>query len=296
MPPASSPSAARVRDLLKTLNRELDPELGARIDRADRPRDDHPGDGGDVEGTRLRLPSGLGEIDRLTGGGFPRGALSEVSGPASSGRTTLGLRLLSQLTRHGDYVAWIDAAPPFDPLSAAEAGVVLERVLWVRAPDPLAALRCSERVLETEGFGLVTLDLSQRLQTRRSPPRSQGAARQTRRTHPPRIPEAVWLRLTRRVAGKRLPLLLLSDKRLAGPRAALALEMVPADARFTGTPRLLEPLAVRASLERALHGPVAMEGRGGGPIASTPSSSTPPETPRRTDMQLVSVRRESHYE
>ncbi len=245
MPPVASPSAARARvhdlqDLMETLNRELDPELGARIARADRPRDD--------AGTPP-LTSGLPQIDALIGGGFPRGALCEICGPASSGRTSLGLSLLAQLTRAGDYVAWIDAADAFDPPSAEAAGVELERVLWVRAPDPMAALRCGERVLETEGFGLVGLDLS-------------NAA--------VRIPEAAWLRLTRRVAGKHLPLLLLSDERLAGPRATLALEMVPGDARFTGTPRLLEPLeplsfVLRGMLSRVTER-LVLRGLASGPI------------------------------
>lgn len=247
MPPVASPHAARVRDLLESLNQELDPELGARIGRADRPRDDGGGlgSGGDrINGNAAPLASGIGAIDALLGGGFPRGALSEISGPASSGRTSLGLALLARLTRRGDYVAWIDAADAFDPLSAEAAGVVLERVLWVRAPDALAALRCSERVLETEGFGFVGLDLSASGGPQHARPAlsRRGGPRGGRRTRSVAVPDAAWLRLTRRVAGKDLALLVLSDKRMAGSRAAAALELAPAKVRFTGTPRLLEPM------------------------------------------------------
>ncbi|MDP6981209.1 MAG: hypothetical protein QF570_21830 [Myxococcota bacterium] len=257
MPPAASPSTARVQTLIRTLNQELDPELGARIARADRPRDDGSTGNGTGNDTPP-LPSGLPQIDSLIGGGFPRGSLSEITGPASSGRTSLGLALLARLTRAGDYVAWIDAADAFDPLSAEGAGVVLERVLWVRAPDPMAALRCSERVLETEGFGLVGIDLSQGQKT-------------------PSIPEAAWLRLTRRVVGKRLALLLLSNERLSGSRAGLALELEPANARFLGMPQLLEPLEPQALLTRPFHstGPA----RSARPVRLVSSSSSAPPGP-----------------
>jgi len=172
----------------------------------------------------------------LIGGGFPNGCLSEISGPISSGRTTLVFALLAQATRSGAHVAWVDRADTFDPPSAEAAGVVLEHVLWVRAQRALAALRCSERILETEGFALVILDLTAQSQGRRNDKES--------------IPQAAWLRLTRLAAGKQNALVLLSDQRLAGSRAALALEMQPAIAHFTGTPALLEALETRALLTR----------------------------------------------
>lgn len=183
----------------------------------------------------------------MLGGGFPAGCLSEVSGPVSSGRTSLAFGLLAKLTRSGAHVAWVDLADAFDPPSAEAAGVVLDRVLWVRAPRTLAALRCTERILETEGFALALLDLTGQLSQRVS---QRASRRSGRRNKEDVIPEAVWLRLTRLVAAKQNTLVLLSDERLAGSRAALALEMQPAIAHFTGTPTLFEGLETRALLTR----------------------------------------------
>jgi len=154
--------------------------------------------------------------------------------------------VLAQLTQSGAHVAWVDLADAFDPPSAEAAGVVLERVLWVRAPKALAALRCTERILETEGFALAILDLTQpQASLAETSPRSMG-----RRNKREEIPQAVWLRLTRLVAGKQNTLVLLSDERLAGSRAALAIEMQPAVAHFTGTPALLESLGIHPLLTR----------------------------------------------
>ena len=44
-----------------------------------------------------------------------------------------------------------------DPASADRAGVVLDRVLWTRAPSWKQALRCTERLLQTEGFPVVLI-------------------------------------------------------------------------------------------------------------------------------------------
>lgn len=256
----ASPRPARFQNLLRELDRDLSPELQRTL------VSDQFSSGRSLSGLPLSgrspsnlLPSGLDDIDALVGGGFPVGCLSEISGSISSGRTSLVLALLARATRNGAHVAWVDGAEAFDPASAEAAGVVLERVLWVRAQQPLAALRCTERILETEGFALVVLDLTRRLQARSSERSKRGDparldarvnARVDRRNKRAFIPEAAWLRLTRLTAGKQNTLILLSDERLAGSRAALALEMQPAIAHFTGTPALLESLETRALLTR----------------------------------------------
>src|SRR5271170_7572351 len=80
---------------------------------------------------RPQLPTGIPALDELTDGGIPRGALTEVCGAESTGRTALLFALLRTATRSGEYCAWIDAEGAFDPASAAAAGVLLDRVLWV---------------------------------------------------------------------------------------------------------------------------------------------------------------------
>ena len=78
--------------------------------------------------------SGIAAIDALTGG-LPRGCLTEICGPASSGRTTLLLAALAAATARGEFCVVIDAGDALDPHSVAAAGVNLDRLLWVRCGD-----------------------------------------------------------------------------------------------------------------------------------------------------------------
>ncbi len=80
------------------------------------------------------VSSGIPAIDALTGG-LPRGCLTEICGPASSGRTTLLLAALAAATRRGEFCVVVDASDALDPRSAVAAGVELERLLWVRCGD-----------------------------------------------------------------------------------------------------------------------------------------------------------------
>jgi recombination protein RecA len=80
------------------------------------------------------VSSGVSALDALTGG-LPRGCLTEICGPASSGRTTLLLAAVAAATRRGEYCAVVDASDALDPQSAAAAGVELERLLWVRCGE-----------------------------------------------------------------------------------------------------------------------------------------------------------------
>jgi hypothetical protein len=82
----------------------------------------------------LTVSTGVAALDALTGG-LPRGALSEITGPASSGRTGVMLAALAETTRRQEVCALVDASDSFDPASAAAAGVDLERLLWVRCSD-----------------------------------------------------------------------------------------------------------------------------------------------------------------
>jgi hypothetical protein len=131
--------------------------------------------------------SGIPQIDALTGG-LPRGCLTEVCGPASSGRTSLLLSALTAATRREEICALIDVSDAFDPPSAAAAGLNLERLLWIRCgahaqssalarkrrpatsleewerrrmEDPVEqALRAADLLLQSSGFGMVAIDLA----------------------------------------------------------------------------------------------------------------------------------------
>src|SRR5258708_24141723 len=80
-------------------------------------------------------PSGVTELDAVLGGGFPRGSLVELCGPASSGRTSLAFSLLAQATERQEACAFVDVADSLDPISLAAAGVELPRLLWIRCGD-----------------------------------------------------------------------------------------------------------------------------------------------------------------
>ena len=137
----------------------------------------------EVRPTPQMVSSGVREIDALTGG-LPRGCLTEICGPASSGRTSILLAALAAATQRQEVCALVDISDAFNPHSAAAAGVNFERLLWVRC-GPLQkqnspqrhrdtekekknekiekpveqALRVTDLLLQSGGFGLVIIDL-----------------------------------------------------------------------------------------------------------------------------------------
>ena len=77
-------------------------------------------------------PLGTDALDRALSGGLPRGQVSEVVGPASSGRTSVAWAALAAATQRGESVALIDTFDRFDPPTAHACGIELSKVLWVR--------------------------------------------------------------------------------------------------------------------------------------------------------------------
>jgi hypothetical protein len=136
----------------------------------------------DVRPAPQTVPSGVREIDTLTGG-LPRGCLTEICGPASSGRTSVLLAALAAATQRQEVCALVDISDAFNPYSAAAAGVNFEKMLWVRCGEikqkadspqrhrdtekkngkiekPVEqALRVTDLLLQSGGFGLVIIDL-----------------------------------------------------------------------------------------------------------------------------------------
>lgn len=183
-----------------------------------------------------RLATGVEAVDRLLGGGFPRGRLSEIAGPLSSGRTSLAASLLAAATRAGEVAAWVDGADALDPASLDAAGADLARLLWVRAPGARAALRCAERLLEARGFALVVLDLG----------------RDGMRTE---LDAHVWMRLARCASASGTALVLLGAERRAGSFSALVLDLRATRMHFAASPAWLEGLEARIAIARHRLGP-----------------------------------------
>src|ERR1700733_3911959 len=86
-------------------------------------------------------PTGVSEVDALLEGGLPVGAITEMVGAESSGRTSLALSFLASTTRTGSVGAWIDVLNTLDPESAAAAGVDLSHMLWVRCGSSASKAR-----------------------------------------------------------------------------------------------------------------------------------------------------------
>jgi recombination protein RecA len=180
------------------------------------------------------VSSGIREFDALTGG-FPRGGLTEICGPASSGRTSILLSALARATRCGEVCALVDSSDALNPASALAAGVEMERLLWVRCRKAVPSsrfpvlsafpkhnfpnstqqelsnerrgwesqleqvLKVTDLLLQSNGFGMIVLDLAD------IPVRS---AR--------RIPLASWFRFRRAVEHTPTVLLILEQQPIAG--------------------------------------------------------------------------------
>ncbi|HTX39211.1 MAG TPA: hypothetical protein VME43_29505 [Bryobacteraceae bacterium] len=170
---------------------------------------------------------------------LPRGGLTEIYGPASSGRTSLLVSMLAEATARQEICALVDAEDAFDPASAAQAGVALDRLIWVRsAHNAEHALKATDLLIQGGGFGLVALDLGD------TPP---ATAR--------RISLTSWFRLRRAVEHTPTVLISLSLQPNAKTCASLLIECRRESASWSGAAapgRLLRGIAVRAtSTERS---------------------------------------------
>jgi hypothetical protein len=189
------------------------------------------------EGPRTaRLPTGLGAVDNLTGGGLPRGQLSEIHGPASSGRTGLALAFVAQTTGRGALAAWLDPADRLDPAAAEATGADLTRLLWLRGRTLPEMLTAAATLLGSGLFEAIVLDLAAV---------SPGELR--------RLPGTAWIRLQRLVAPTPAVLLLLAPGHVACGPGGVSLALRPARPRWSGAPgpgRLLRGLDASASAVR----------------------------------------------
>jgi hypothetical protein len=112
--------------------------------------------------SRERFASGVPEVDAVLEGGFPRATISEITGAQSSNRTALTVSVLARAFDAGECAAWIDGNGSFDPESAAEAGLELNRLLWINCRgNPDHALKATDLLLQAGGFGLIVFDMGE---------------------------------------------------------------------------------------------------------------------------------------
>jgi recombination protein RecA len=161
-------------------------------------------------------------LDAFLGGGFPRGQLSELIGPRSSGRSSVLIRAIAAATRRGELVALVDALDMLDVESATTAGVDLTRLLWIRGHLTMHAgfsrelnLRAMEQVtracalvLQAGNFGFVACDVAE----------APGEAVR-------HLPFTTWLRLQRMVEGTPTACLLVGSEPMARSSAGLTIRL-----------------------------------------------------------------------
>jgi recombination protein RecA len=168
---------------------------------------------------RETLASGLPSLDAIIEG-FPRGAISEIIGPESSGRTTLIHSLLAASTSKLEVCAYVDTSDSFDPVSASAAGVALSQLIWIRcASNAGHALKAVDYLLHAGGFGAVILDLCQ------ITPRISN-----------RIPISYWYRFRLALENTPTILALVENQPLAKSCASLLLEMKRTKTAWAGAP------------------------------------------------------------
>jgi recombination protein RecA len=168
---------------------------------------------------RETLLTGVASLDSLTGG-IPRGGISEIIGPDSSGRTTVIHEILAASTSKYEICAYVDTDDSFSPVSAAAAGVALPQLLWVRCGHNAGhALKAADALLHAGGFGVVVLDLCQ------ITPRIAN-----------RIPISYWYRFRRAIENTPTILALIEKEPLAKSCASLMLEMKRKKTVWKGAP------------------------------------------------------------
>ena len=212
------------------------------------------------------------------------GAISEITGPASSGRTSLALSFLARRTAEARVCAWVDTNDAFDPESAAANGVDLRQLLWVRCQDrpriqPRAAraprsekakpwtkldqaLRATDLLLQAAGFAAIVLDLGD-----------------TAPEHGNRIPLATWFRFRQAADRTRCSLVVLGQAAYAQSSAAVALECSPLEAETAGG-TVLRGFTFRLQRGRQRFTPISHTGPRK-PPASTWSANSPWDTEKR---------------
>ena len=106
-----------------------------------------------------RIPTTFADLDALLGGGLPRGRISEVIGPATSGKLTLAAKVIAAAHRDRDAVAaWIDTWRTCDADYMHRCGIDLSRLLVVR-PGALAdALAMGLHLVESRSLAVLVMD------------------------------------------------------------------------------------------------------------------------------------------
>jgi recombination protein RecA len=105
------------------------------------------------------IPTGSVALDLALGvGGVPRGRITEIFGPESSGKTTLCYHIVANAQRAGGVAAFIDAEHALDPGYARNVGVNVDELLVSQPDTGEQALEIAETLIRSNGVDVVVID------------------------------------------------------------------------------------------------------------------------------------------
>jgi recombination protein RecA len=105
------------------------------------------------------IPTGAVNLDAAIGiGGVPRGRISEIYGPESSGKTTICLHLIANAQRGGGIAAFIDAEHALDVNYARKLGVDVDNLLVSQPDTGEQALEIAEVLIRSNAVDIVVID------------------------------------------------------------------------------------------------------------------------------------------
>jgi recombination protein RecA len=105
------------------------------------------------------IPTGSLSLDIALGvGGIPRGRITEIFGPESSGKTTLCQHIVAEAQRMGGVAAYIDMEHALDPSYAARCGVDIENLLISQPDTGEQALEIAETLVRSGAVDVVVID------------------------------------------------------------------------------------------------------------------------------------------
>ncbi|HHL35353.1 MAG TPA: recombinase RecA [Desulfobulbaceae bacterium] len=105
------------------------------------------------------IPTGILSIDLALGvGGFPRGRVTEIYGPESSGKTTLALHVIAEAQKQGGNAAFIDAEHALDTAYAQRLGVDVDNLLVSQPDFGEQALEITEILMRSGGIDIIVID------------------------------------------------------------------------------------------------------------------------------------------
>ncbi|OWY61128.1 DNA recombination/repair protein RecA, partial [cyanobacterium TDX16] len=105
------------------------------------------------------IPTGALSLDLALGvGGLPRGRVTEIFGPESSGKTTLALHVVAEAQRNGGICAFVDAEHALDPIYAKAIGVDVDELLISQPDTGEQALEITDMLIRSGALDVVVID------------------------------------------------------------------------------------------------------------------------------------------